>query len=333
MKILFIGDPHLRINRFNLGIELFRWIEDIISKEKPDIVVNLGDTFHDHAILRAELLEEFRNHVNNVAALAPYYYILGNHDQYKPKDAKYHALQNFKNINNFHVIEETTEISGLTMVPYIADHSQFPLDTQKICIAHQTFIGADYGYMRESAGVDAGKVKADIIISGHVHKKQEFGKVVYPGIPYAQNANDVDQTKAILLFDTETYDKKWIYSPFPLWRSITYEVSQDQPIDGLYEILNEEVNDKDHFIVKVIGPKAEIAAFLSSKKYKDIAKKTNIMPRPEFTDKDKKTVSLKSKDVKQVLKDCVDKIYDGGVNKDILTKELMSLYDEASINQ
>ncbi len=57
------------------------------------------------------------------------------------------------------------------------DFTKFPRETQPICIAHQTFVGADYGYYRPDVGADADKCNAEIIISGHVHKKQEFGKV------------------------------------------------------------------------------------------------------------------------------------------------------------
>lgn len=325
MKILFIGDPHLRINRFSLAIDLFSWIESEIDKHQPDLVVNLGDTFHDHAVLRSELLEEFRQHVLRVTPKVPYYYVLGNHDQYKPKDAKYHALQNFIGIKRFLVIDSPTELHDITFVPYLADHDQFPLDTKQICVAHQTFIGADYGYMRESAGVDAGKVKAEIIISGHIHKKQEFGKVVYPGIPYAQNANDVDQEKAILLFDTASYQKTWITSPFPSWRSLTYVVAADNPMDGLYGIIEQTVNQKDQWILNIEGPKAEIAAFLSSKRYQKIVENKTVMPRPTFTDKEKQAVSIKATETEVILHDFVEKVYTGSLDRNLLTGKLQEI--------
>ena len=294
------------------------------------MVFNLGDTFHDHAVLRSELLEEFRQHVLRVTKSLgkPYYYVLGNHDQYKPKDAKYHALQNFDGIHNFVVVDSVhNDLDGITIVPFLADHGEFPLETQPICIAHQTFIGADYGYMRESAGVDAGKVTANIIISGHIHKKQEFGKVIYPGIPYAQNANDVDQSKAILLFDTKTYEKTWIPSPFPLWRSITYVVAPDNPIDGLYGILEAEVNDKDHWILKIEGPKAEVTSFINSKKFINFQKNKSIMPRPEFTDKEKRAISIDAQSTEVILQEFVKKVYDGSIDKSVLTDKLMQIFD------
>ncbi|NJO52546.1 MAG: hypothetical protein HC840_27650, partial [Leptolyngbyaceae cyanobacterium RM2_2_4] len=121
MKVLFIGDPHLRINKFQMAKDFFDWIHRVIEEHQPNLVVNLGDTFHDHAVLRSELLEEFRIHVKKVTEKygKTYIYVLGNHDQYKPKDAKYHALQNFKNISDFLVIEETINLFDMTFVPFL----------------------------------------------------------------------------------------------------------------------------------------------------------------------------------------------------------------------
>ena len=106
-KILFIGDPHLKINNFEQSMSFLTWIEKVIDEVNPDIVCNLGDTFDTHAVVRSELISEFKMHVERITAKRPYWYVLGNHDQYKPKDAKYHALQCF-NINNFTIFDKTT---------------------------------------------------------------------------------------------------------------------------------------------------------------------------------------------------------------------------------
>ena len=63
MKILFIGDPHLRMNNFEQSVSFLRWVEEQVQVLKPDVICNLGDTFHNHAVLRSELLKEFRDHV------------------------------------------------------------------------------------------------------------------------------------------------------------------------------------------------------------------------------------------------------------------------------
>src|ERR1700680_1554966 len=105
---LFIGDPHLKINRFDLATSFLNWLNKLIEEQKPDLVVNLGDTFDTHAVLRSEVLNEFMKHVYGVLSQKiPYVYLVGNHDMYKPNDPKYHAMLPFKNrIKDFYVVDE-----------------------------------------------------------------------------------------------------------------------------------------------------------------------------------------------------------------------------------
>jgi predicted MPP superfamily phosphohydrolase len=93
MKILLVGDPHLQMSTFQQSIDLLKWIESVAEEHKPDVVCNLGDTFHNHAVLRVELLKEFQDHVLRVTQNlnTEYWYVLGNHDQYSNKSSKYHV--------------------------------------------------------------------------------------------------------------------------------------------------------------------------------------------------------------------------------------------------
>jgi len=325
-KILFIGDPHLKISRFDKCISFLNWINNQIAKHKPDMVINLGDTFDNHAVLRSEILGEFRQHVDFVVneLKIPYYYILGNHDFFKPKDNKYHALQSYIGLyDDFVIVDKRMDIDNITMVPFMANLDDFPKDTLEICIAHQTFIGADYSYHRPEAGVNADHVAAKVIISGHVHKKQSFGKVIYPGTPYAHNVNDIDMVKGISLFDTDTYQETFIESPFTQWRSIEFNISEEQSINDFHNTLKSSLNNTDHWIVKVVGPKVEITAYLRSAKYKKLVKDKHVTPKPKFTDKQKQKLKIEAVSDHDIVKEYVEKVYKGSIDKKkILSKAL-----------
>ena len=104
---MYIGDPHLKITRFDLAKQFLAWIDGVIIKHKPDLVVNLGDTFDTHAVVRSEIMTEFIRHVESVNKTCPYIYLLGNHDMYKPNDNKYHALKHLKGkMKEFTIIDE-----------------------------------------------------------------------------------------------------------------------------------------------------------------------------------------------------------------------------------
>lgn len=324
-KILFIGDPHLKINNFEQSITLLRWIEKIAEEKKPDIVCNLGDTFDTHAVVRSELLSEFNNHVKTITSRdIEYWYVLGNHDQYKPKDAKYHALQTI-NIKGFRLFDKVTELDGITIVPYVQKFEDFPLNTQRICITHNTFIGADYGFKREDCGIDAEKVSANIIISGHIHGRQHFGKVVYPGTPFASSISDVDQVKGIVLFNTETLEQEFIEAPFMKWSSISYEIDANNDFNKLHSLLESKLDNKDTWVIKINGPKVEMAAYLKSKPFILLTKDKKIIIKATPNDKNKQKVQIKATSIESIMKEYVEKVYDGSLDKQLILQKTLKV--------
>lgn len=320
--MLYIGDPHLRINNLEQGFTFLRWVEEMTLLHKPDVVCNLGDTFHNHAVLRSELMKEFRDHVNTVVADGTeYWYVLGNHDQYKPKDNKYHALQPFEGLKGLTIFDKTTKLPqhNITVVPYVQKFEDFPLDATGLVITHNTFIGADYGFKREDCGINADKSNADLIISGHIHKRQSFGKVIYPGTPYAHNANDVDQTKGLLLFNTTTFEQTFIESPFPKWRSLEFEISPTLDIASLHAALEQSLDSINKWILKVTGPKAELSAYFKSKKYFKLIQGKNVIVKTTPTDSEKqKRVQITSAGSTDIISEYVDKVYSGGADKSLI---------------
>lgn len=336
-KVLFIGDPHLKINRFDLAIKFLTWLDTLIAEQKPDLVVNLGDTFDTHAVLRSEVLNEFMKHVyKTISRGIPYVYLVGNHDMYKPSDSKYHAMLPFKNkIDDFYVIDETTDFLGMTFVPYQYDGKNFPKQTLPICVAHQTFIGADYGPIRTTEGVDATSILGcEIIISGHIHTKAILGSVLYVGSPFSQSASDVDQVKGITCFDTENFSTTFHQTPLPIWRSIKYEITPEQPAEQLHLLLASSLpSSKDHWVIELTGPKAEVVGYLGSKEYKDLVSKIDVKMKTTFTDKEKKKISIEAKTMEHIVSEYAVKVYSGAIDKDELINCAKSVLSESRLNK
>lgn len=339
-KILFIGDPHLKINRFDLAIQFLSWVNKTIAEVRPDIVVNLGDTFDTHAVLRSEVLCEFMNHVNQVLALGiEYVYLLGNHDMYKPSDAKYHALLPFKGvIPKFHVIDEITDLYGITFVPYQHNPDNFPRQTLPICVAHQTMLGADYGAIRATDGVPPSSIRGcEIIISGHIHTKQRVlpsegqgPEVLYVGSPFSQSAADVDQVKGVTLFDSSTYREIFYQAPLPSWRRLHVVVSSGTSLEDVQKMIYASVTgSKDHWVIELEGPKAELVGFLGSQEYKDSVKDVDIKVKTTFTDKEKRRVSIEAKSMESIISDYVVKVYSGSLDKTKLLEAAKSILNDS----
>lgn len=324
-KILFIGDPHLKITNLDQSIQFLRWVESIASQYKPDLVVNLGDTFHNHAVLRSELLSEFHTHIQNIQQ--QYIYILGNHDMYKPDSAKYHALSTF-NLSNLKLITSPTDIEDISFVPYVPDYKDFPTNLKPITVAHQTFVGCDYGGYKPEYGVDADTLNTDIIISGHIHMRQQFGKVIYPGTPFAQGVNDIDQSKGLLLFDTATFHQEYLESPFPKWKSLRYD---DTPsIDDFHDSLCKNLlSTEDHYVIYITTSKSEFTTYINSKQYKELQTKYNIYIKTTFTETAKKQyTSISESSLDKIMFKYVEDVYKGNISKDTIKNKILEIINE-----
>lgn len=328
MNILFIGDPHLKITRFDLALRFLHWVDEVIRDVSPDLVVNLGDTFDTHSVVRSEILSEFNKHKENTLEVCPYTYVLGNHDMYKPNSSKYHALQTMKSKTGFRVIDKLTIDNDITYVPYIHEFKDFPQIQTPICIAHQTFVGCDYGYYRPDVGVDADKIGAEIIISGHIHKRQMFGKVIYPGTPFAQSVNDINQAKGVMLFDTETYKYKFIESPLPKWRGMKLEINSSISTKDLHEHIEANITETDHWVLDITGPKAELIAYIDSNEMQSIRNKVDLRIRANYTDNNKEKVIIRASSIEEILGQYVDKVYDGALDKGIIKDKALEILNK-----
>ena len=327
-RVLFIGDCHIKINRLDLGLRFLSWLDNLIEKEKPDLVVNLGDTFNDHAVLRSEVMNEFMDHVyKTIDQNIPYVYLLGNHDMYRPKDAKYHAMRPFKGkIKNLYVVDEVQDLFGMTFVPYQHNEANFPRNTLSVVVAHQTFKGADYGPIRNTENLDPRCLSScEIVISGHIHKRQHLvgdpGRpdILYVGSPFSQSAADVDQVKGITVFDMATYAETFHQTPLPTWRKLAVVVSQDTSVDVVHALVQQDISgSKDHWVVELEGPKAEIVGYLGSREYLEAISGVDIKVKTKFTDNEKRRVAIEATSMEQIISDYVTKVYNGSVNKEEL---------------
>lgn len=324
MRVLFIGDPHLKITRFDLAKQFLEWINGVIVKTKPDLVVNLGDTFDTHAVIRSEVLTEFMKHVVEVRKTCPYVYLLGNHDMYKPNDAKYHAMSHLKGkIKDFIVVDEIMEYGGMTFVPYIHKAEDFPKQSLPICVAHQTFIGADFGDITTKEGVDpASVVGAEVIISGHIHKRQRLDargtEVIYIGSPFSQSASDINQVKGVSIIETDTFAEEFIVCPLPTWKGLKFELSPTFTAEEMHEEIVETLNDKDHWVIEITGPKSEVLGYLGSKKGKGITVGRDVKIKTIFTDKEKRQVRIEALSLQHIVSEYIDKVYSGSIDKELL---------------
>lgn len=326
-KILCIGDLHLSHARLSLCQSVLTWIESLVQSGDVDSVVYLGDVFDTHSVIRSECLSIWSTHLNSVLKnTVKVYWILGNHEQFKANDSTYNALQSFQlwDSPRLKVVTEPCVVDGLGFVPYLNSKPWIDCDPGvEVTFTHNTFVGADFGFKIADGGIPLDSIKSSLVISGHIHKRQVLQQgesvVVYPGTPYSWSASDVDLPKSVCVLDTDTLKITDIKSPFPTWRKIVVELPT--AVD-----LPDDVRSCDHLVVKIVGMRVDVKAFMISSAIEELRTKvSSLSVSTEFRDsvKESKGISIKTTDRIDVVDQYIASVYKGSVPPDALKKEIL----------
>lgn len=210
MKILRLGDPHGKVSNLDEMSDLINFVTEIAIKEKVERIEILGDLFHTHAILRLEVLDFWIWALELLADICEVIVLVGNHDMSGDYNSNTSALDVFMKLKNknLHIVNIPRVMGTIGYVPYMHDGAKF-VDAAnhllqygaKILVCHQTFNGSKFenGFYAPD-GIDPELVKFDLIISGHIHAQQKFGKVIYPGTARWDTASDANQPKGIWIY-------------------------------------------------------------------------------------------------------------------------------------
>ncbi len=211
MKCVYVGDPHVRPNNLEEWENLAHFILETILSEKPDRIVILGDLLHTHSVIRLEVLDFWNNWLDILSEACELYVLVGNHDQSGDFNQHTNALSVFKRIKRktLRIIENPQDHDLYAYMPYYHNHADFIESANylaakgcKVLVCHQTFSESQFeNGMYAPDGIDPDLLNYDLIISGHIHKSQQFGKIVYPGTATWQSASDANEDKGIWLYD------------------------------------------------------------------------------------------------------------------------------------
>ena len=218
MKILRVGDPHIKVSNLKDAESLMDFVIETAQKEKVETIEFLGDLFHTHAIMRVEVVDFWQRVFNKIEfAGIECRVLVGNHDQpgSKEKEQIMNALNIFVpedgGVDSLRtIINEPMVINNIAYIPYMSDEEAFlrasltlfDQGATKLLVAHQTFTGATYenGFYAED-GIDPAFVNQEAIISGHIHKQQLIGKCWYQGTPKWDTMSDANEDKGIWIYE------------------------------------------------------------------------------------------------------------------------------------
>lgn len=215
LRILTIGDPHIKVNNLP-EIEIIKeHAAKIIELRKPHLLVVLGDVLHTNARINSYALTAAVNFLRELSALVPQtVLIIGNHDRPNCSDflSDIHPFTALKDWQNFHVVDKVLalQIEGfaITCLPYVpagrfaealaTNEKSLPAD---IIFCHQDFYGARYSTERMADHGDrVENIANTLIISGHIHAYQKLPpNIIYVGTPMQQDFGE-DANKGFSFF-------------------------------------------------------------------------------------------------------------------------------------
>jgi len=204
MKILFIGDPHIKNDNHEEIDILITQLKIVCEQHKFDRIVIAGDLMHYHERIFTQSLNKSLEFVSILSHYAPLDVIVGNHDMINNQQflTSNHWLNVLKH-DNITVIEKPSVqvIDGFKIVlcPYVypgrfmeaLEHCDWK--TSNVIFAHQEFKGCKMGAIVSKEG-DEWNETFPQVISGHIHDNQRPQQnIYYPGSPLQHSFGDTDK--------------------------------------------------------------------------------------------------------------------------------------------
>ncbi len=255
-----ISDIHFNIN--NLELSSSALLHAINKSEELQVPLIVAGDLHDtKAIIRAEVANRLLWLFSNLKQTV--YILVGNHDLINEK-GNTHGLNYLANYTIMVSSPVEVTISGqeVMLIPYQNTVQAFQdalgsTSKESIVVCHQGVQGAYMGdYVQDKTSIEKQALEGHRLFSGHYHRHQEVGTLVYGGSPFTHSFGEAnDGEKGYLIVNR---DGSYTREILNLRKHVKIEATTkgvnkiEFPIDGI------PVNKNDLLWLKVTGPKSEL---------------------------------------------------------------------------
>jgi len=222
MRFAHIADTHIRNLKYHFEYkEIFQQLYKSLKEEKVDCIIHCGDIAHTKTQISPEFVDMCRDFFQNLAAIAPTYVILGNHDGNLRNGSRQDALSPIaKAINDPNLI--LLKNAGETKI-----NDKFCLNVLSVFDEENWTEPTDYNLVNIAlyhGAIDKSKTDSnwtlggdhsieifeefDFAFLGDIHKTQKLdkeGRIWYAGSTVQQNFGE-SLDKGYLLWDIESKD-------------------------------------------------------------------------------------------------------------------------------
>jgi len=285
----------------------------------------LGDWHHNRASINVSTLNYTTSNLRRLSeAFEEVIMITGNHDLYYREKREIHSLSMIEEFKNIRMINNKMFIEdGVAFIPWLCDDEWKKLKEVecKYMFGHfelPSFYMNAMVQMPDHGGLKAEDLsKPEKVFSGHFHKRQVRGNVIYPGNCFPHNyadAWDDDRGCTILDWNGDIDYLKWPEAP--KYRTLTLSKLIDSP--------DEFLSDKTYCRVTLdVGITYEEANFIKetfAKQYdlREIA----LMPskKEEHTQDWNKGVDIQVENVDSIVLSQLDSVQSDTIRKELLVE-------------
>lgn len=189
-KILFTSDLHLTkdLLRITTCVNYLEYLKNYCLEHNIKHVVLGGDLFHQSNSIKQQSFIPFFNKLFELSQSVRLYIFVGNHEMLNhDRDS---LLEAFKPFSHFIKNSETIEIGGIKYD--FLSYSENPEDLPKNATVLFTHIETAEALPEEVREKKINHIFTldsfdgyDLVVSGHIHKMAQYGKIVFPGSPYS----------------------------------------------------------------------------------------------------------------------------------------------------
>ena len=253
MKVLITSDWHIQSGIYtDIGIDYIDYLSEYCNAHGITELIIAGDIFEKSSKINNDAFiplffkfMELKESGLNITI------VLGNHDIYSvDNDSLVETFAVFgKVIKNF----EQVKIGGrvIDFIPYTKDVDLIP-ESGDVLITHLSI--ADFSFdnkfhVSEKAGMSRKVFEGyNKVFTGHFHRPQTKGNIIYMGSPYQMNFGEIGQRKGFVVYDLEydDWERVW-YEQAPVYKKITVDNFQNENVTNCF--VQVEIKEKmDNYV-------------------------------------------------------------------------------------
>jgi hypothetical protein len=239
--MLIIGDPHVRPDNLQESEKLLEFVEVEVARLGEKNILILGDLFHTHGVIRMEVQSFWMRWAERLGKKYNLVILHGNHDGKGDDQSEgvMSALDPLKGIFGVTIVDTPTILGDFTFLPYTASLDKFTHWVSEantpFLVCHQTFDGGQYenGFYAKDGLPTSLVAKFKQVISGHIHKTQEFANIWYPGTPRWDSVSDANESKGLWTFSEYDHRRSFIPTDSVCSKIISIELSEGQDLPDI----------------------------------------------------------------------------------------------------